>query len=142
MKKYVVLFAFMTSCICSYSQVNRHTVCDSIDSKEAVVLNILASKHGIEYDFSSKKVAFFSGSGGGARKSKEHFLSIYRNVDDNYDATSYFSPRIYIFNKEEKTRADGYDAVIVYGSVKQFPTKRTLIRRLHNQKYWRWRNML
>lgn len=120
-------------CVYSCSHTKRDAMCDSIDSTEAVLLNKLALKHGIEYDFSSKKVAFYTGSGGGARESKEDFLPICRAIviDDEYDSTSYFTPHIYIFDKEEKARTNGYDAVIVYGSVKQFPSKKTLIRRLH-----------
>lgn len=120
-------------CIYTFSQPKRNTMCDSIDFKEAVWLNKLALKHGITYDFTSKKVAFYTGSGAGARKSKGEFLPICRAIDENdeYEPTSYFTPRIYIFNEKEKTKADGYDAVIVYGSVKQFPSKKALIRRLH-----------
>jgi hypothetical protein len=110
-------------------------MCDSIDPKEAVLLNKLALKHGITYDFTFKKVAFYTGSGAGARKSKGDFLPICRAIDedDEYDTTSYFTPRIYIFNEKEKTKADDYDAVIVYGSVKQFPSKKALIRRLQTR---------
>jgi hypothetical protein len=122
------------SCVCSYSQSKRHAVCDSIDSEEAVMLNILAFKHGIRYDFTSKKVAFYTGSGGGARRSKDDFLPICRAIDEDeeYDPISYFTPRIYIFNEKEKARTDGYDAVIIYGSVKQYPSKKSYIRKLRN----------
>ena len=111
--------------------------CDSIDSQEAVLLNVLASKHGIQYDFSAKKVAFYSGSGGGASMCKNDFLHRCRKVDDNYDPMRPDSPRIYIFDATEKSRADGYVAVIVYGSVKQYPTRKTLIRRLHKFRFFR-----
>lgn len=35
--------------------------------------------------------------------------------------------KIYIFDKDERARANGYDAVIVYGSVKQVPSKRVIL---------------
>ncbi len=136
MKRFVIIFLLLVTCIYSCSQPKRNTMCDSIDPKEAVLLNKLALKHGITYDFTFKKVAFYTGPGAGARKSKGDFLPICRAIDedDEYDTTSYFTPRIYIFNEKEKTKADDYDAVIVYGSVKQFPSKKALIRRLHKCK--------
>ena len=133
MRRFAFILLLLMPCIYSFSQSKRNTKCDFIDFKEAVWLNKLALKHGITYDFTSKKVAFYTGSGAGARKSKGEFLPICRAIDENdeYEPTSYFTPRIYIFNEKEKTKADGYDAVIVYGSVKQFPSKKALIRRLH-----------
>lgn len=45
--------------------------------------------------------------------------------------------KIYIFDKkDERARANGYDAVIVYGSVKQVPSKKSYIRRLHRSKFF------
>ena len=125
-------------CIYSCSQPKRNKKCDFIDSKEAVWLNKLALKHGIKYDFTSKNVAFYTGPGGDARRSKYDFLPICRAIDEDgeYNPTSYFTPRIYLFDEEEKSKADGYDAVIVYGSVKQSPSKKALIRRLHRRKFF------
>ena len=134
MKIHFLIFILFIPYANAYSQSREQTTCDSIDCQEAVLLNSLASKYGLNYDFSYKKVAFYSGPGGGARKLKDDFISICRNIDDKYSPTSPFAPRIYIFDETEKVRADGYDAVIVYGSVKQFPTKKTLIRRLHRFK--------
>ena len=110
---------------------------DSINKQEGELLNNIASKSGINFDFAFKKVAFYTGSGGGAQKSKEDFLPICHAlvIYGEDDSTSYFIPHIYIFDKEEKEKANGYDAVIVYGSVKQYPTKKTLIRRLHRFKF-------
>ena len=132
MRRFVFILLLLMQCIYSCSQPKRETMCDYIDSKDAVLLNKLALKHGIKYDFTSKNVAFYTGSGGGARRSKEDFLPICRAIDedDKYDPASYFTPRIYIFNEKEKSQANGYDAAIVYGSVKQFPSKKTIIRRL------------
>lgn len=109
---------------------------DSINKQEAVLLNNIASESGINFDFTFKKIAFYTGPGAGARKSKEDFLPRCHGLvtDDKYDSTSYFIPHIYIFDKEEKEKANGYDAVIVYGSVKQYPSRKALIRRLHRFK--------
>ena len=40
-------------CIYSCSQPKRETMCDSIDSKDAVLLNKLALKHGIKVSVSA-----------------------------------------------------------------------------------------
>lgn len=131
MKKLFSLFTFLILCFYSDSHPPKDTMCDYINDKEAVWLNKLASLHGIEYDFTGKKVAFYTGPGAGARRSKEDFLSKCRNIDEEYNPNAFYTPRIYIFNEEEKKKSDEYDAVIVYGSVKQLPSKKTLIRRLH-----------
>lgn len=137
MKKLFSLFTFLILCFYSDSQSQKDTMCDYINDKEAVWLNKLASLHGIEFDFTGKKVAFYTGSGADARRSKEDFLSKCRNIDDEYNPNAFYTPRIYIFNEEEKKKADEYDAVIVYGSVKQLPSKKTLIRRLHRLRLFR-----
>jgi len=137
MKKLFSLFTFLILCFYSDSQSQKDTMCDYINDKEAVWLNKLASLHGIEYDFTYKKVAFYTGEGAGARRNKEDFLPKCHHIDDGYNPNAFYSPRIYIFNEEEKKKADEYDAVIVYGSVKQFPSKKTLIRRLHRLRLFR-----
>ena len=144
MKRFVFILLFLVPCIYSCSQPKRNTMRDSIGSQEAALLNKLALKHGITFDFTFKKVAFYTGSGAGARRSKGDFLPICRAIDENdeYDSTSYFTPRIYIFDENEKSKADGYDAVIVYGSVKQFPSKKALIRRLHKSKILKFIHLL
>ena len=131
MKKYVILFVFLMSFVYSYSQSNRHTSCDSIDSEEAVWLNIIASKHGVKYDFTSKKVAFYTGSGGGARTNKQRFFSECNSIKKFYPNEIAPLTQFYIFDEKEKARTGGYDAVIIFGSVKQFPSRKALIRRLH-----------
>lgn len=131
MKKLLFLSTFLILCFYSVSHPKRDTMCDYIDDKEAILLNKLASAHGIEYDFTYKKVAFYTGEGAGARRNKEDFLPKCHHIDDGYNPNAFYSPRIYIFNEEEKKKSDEYDAVIVYGSVKQLPSKKTLIRRLH-----------
>lgn len=137
MKKLFSLFTFLILCFYSDSQSQKDTMCDYINDKEAVWLNKLASLHGIEYDFTGKKVAFYTGEGAGARRNKEDFLPKCHHIDDGYNPNSFYTPRIYIFNEEEKKKADEYDAVIVYGSVKQLPSKKTLIRRLHRLRLFR-----
>ena len=83
MKRFVIIFLLLVICIYSCSQPKRNTMCDSIDPKEAVLLNKLALKHGITYDFTFKKVAFYTGPGAGARKSKGDFLPICRAIDED-----------------------------------------------------------
>ena len=136
--KYITFLVIFMCFMNINARSKKSAVSDSITSEEAAILNIVASKHGVKYDFSSKKVAFYTGPGGDARRSKYDFLPICRAIDEDgeYDPTSYFTPRIYLFDEEEKSKADGYDAVIVYGSVKQFPSKKALIRRLHRRKFF------
>ena len=139
-----VIVCLLSSCIPVYASSRdeakskkERLANDSINKQEAALLNNIASKSGINFDFAFKKIAFYTGSGGGARTSKENFLPICRALvtDDEYDSTSYFIPHIYIFDKEEKEKANGYDAVIVFGSVKQYPSRKALIRRLHRFKF-------
>ena len=137
MKKCIFLFIILISCVYSYSQSKRHTACDSIDSEEAVLLNNLASKHEIKYDFTSKKVAFYTGSGGGARTNKQCYFLECNNIKKYYPDAIAPLTKIYIFDEKEKSRTDGYDAVIVYGSVKQYPSKKALIRRLCKYKIFK-----
>ena len=137
MKKLLFLFTFLILCFYSVSHPKRDTMCDYIDDKEAILLNKLASAHGIEYDFTYKKVAFYTGPGAGARTDKRHYFSECGNIKEYYTDALAPMTQIYIFDENEKARAKGYDAVIVYGSVKQFPSKKTLIRRLHRLRLFR-----
>ena len=120
----------------SHSREKGQLVNDTINQQEAVKLNKLASACGLNYDFTHKKVAFYTGSGGGARRDKSRYFG----PVDGHDVKEYnpdviaLCTKIYIFDKDEKARANGYDAVIVYGSVKQFPSKKSYIRRLHRSK--------
>ena len=111
-------------------------MCDSINQKEALLLNNIASTHGLTYDFTLKKVAFYTGPGSGARTNKHSFFSECNRIKKYYPDAIAPMTQIYIFSNEEKSKADGYDAVIVYGSVKQFPSKKALIRRLHRRKFF------
>lgn len=137
MKKYVILFVILMSFVYSYSQSNRHISYDSIDSEEAILLNFLASKHGVKYDFTSKKVAFYTGSGGGARTNKQCFFSECNSIKKFYPNAIAPLTQFYIFEEKEKSQTDGYDAAIVYGSVKQFPSKKKIIRRLHKFRFFK-----
>lgn len=131
MRKSVFILFFGVLCIYSFSQTKRNAMCDYINQEEALLLNNIASTHGLIYDFTLKKVAFYTGSGGGARTNKHSFLSECDNIKKYYPDAIAPMTQIIIFDNEEKSKADGYDAVIVYGSVKQFPSKKALIRRLH-----------
>ena len=59
----------------SYSQGKRQLANDTINQQEAVQLNKLASACRLNYDFTHKKVAFYTGSGGDARRDKSRYFS-------------------------------------------------------------------
>ena len=120
---------------CSFASANGLSECDSINKDEAISLNDIASKLGITYDFTNKKVAFYTGSGGGARTNKQRFFSECDKIRKFYPKAMAPMTQIYIFDEKERSKADGYDAVIVYGSVKQFLSKKKLIRRLHKFRF-------
>ncbi|GEM_PF-3094693 len=151
-KHLLVALVFVLSCSCSYLMGKNHSVDDSISQEEAVLLNNIV-KRGLEcesdfrtvvqvrnrnYDFSGKKVAFYTGPGAGARTNKEHFLSVFEKCcqEESDEQSTPTSIVFYFFDNEEKDRADGYDAVVVYGSVKQYPSKKALIRRLHKIRFF------
>ena len=117
----------------SHSREKGRLVNDTINQQEAVKLNELATICGLNYDFTHKKVAFYTGSGGVARTDKSRYFSACGEIKVDYDTITPLA-KIYIFDKDEKARANGYDAVIVYGSVKQFRSKKAYIRRLHRSK--------
>ena len=87
------------------------------------------SKNDSTFDFTLKKVAFYTGEGADVRSNKLKYIQDYeiwtKDEPNNIPYTI-----MYIFDAAEKKRADGYDAVIVFGTVKPFPSKNKLIRRL------------
>ncbi len=113
---------------------------DIITQEESEILNKVKNFYMknsyCSFDFALKKVAFYTGSGAGARSNKISFFREYTMVTKQ-NPESVPAAQIYVFDETEKARADGYDAVIVYGSVKQFPSKETLIRRLHKFKLFK-----
>ena len=113
-----------------YSQSVR----DSIGQEEGVFLNQIAAELHVKFDFSLKKVAFYTGPGAGARSDKERYFFECQDIKKYYPRSIAPLTMIYVFDNDEKEKANGYDAVIVYGSVKQFPSKKKLVRRLHRSK--------
>ncbi len=109
---------------------------DTINQQEAMRLNKLASACRLNFDFTHKKVAFYTGSGGNARRDKSRYFSECTKLKEYYPDVIGPMTKIYIFDKDERARANGYDAVIVYGSVKQVPSKNSYIRRLHRSKFF------
>ncbi len=107
----------------SYSQGKRQLANDTINQQEAMQLNKLASACRLNFDFTHKKVAFYTGSGGDDRRDKSRYFSECAKLKEYYPDAIGPMTKIYIFDEDEKARANGYDAVIVYGSVKQVPSK-------------------
>ena len=142
--RYLIAFLMMIMPFTfSHSREKGRLVNDTINQQEAVKLNELATICGLNYDFTRKKVAFYTGSGGVARTDKSRYFSACGEIKVDYDTITPLA-KIYILDKDEKVRANGYDAekvrangydaVIVYGSVKQFRSKKAYIRRLHRSK--------
>lgn len=95
-----------------------------LTESEGQRLNVFASKNGIDFfDFVGKKVAFFNSNGGRLMRDKNYYFSV-----EGYGWPSY----LYIFTEEQKQRAKGYDAAIVYGSKRLDKTK-AIIRQIRKQ---------
>ena len=124
------LFILLTLML-SFNRLYAQSVRDSIGQEEGVFLNQIAAELHINFDFSHKKVAFYTGPGAGARSDKERYFLECQDIKNNYPQSIAPMTMIYVFDSDEKKKTNGYDAVIVYGSVKQFPPKKTLVKRLH-----------
>ena len=136
MRCLIAFLMLIMSFTSSYSQGKRQLVNDTINQHEAMQLNKLASACRLNFDFTHKKVAFYTGSGGDARRDKSRYFSECAKLKEYYPDAIGPMTKIYIFDKDERARANGYDAVIVYGSVKQVPSKKSYIRRLHRSKFF------
>ena len=140
--KKCILFLFIFLSVCffspekSFAFSSKEKISDIISPEEGMILNkvhqLLIKKDTsiCSFDFTYKKVAFYTGSGAGARSHKLKYIHLYKCVKEEHPNSIPWT-KIYLFDEEEKKKADGYDAVIVFGSVKQFPSKKRLIRRLH-----------
>lgn len=132
MKKLFVTFILALVSFCSYAQyeitkdstVNQYliTKLDSMGIDDNYILN----KYEVEYfnvkfekergnfNFSNKKVAFFNSPGGSVMTDKvDYFILEKDRLSRSY--TSNFASLI-IFNKQQKEKNGGYDAVVYYWS--------------------------
>lgn len=102
----------------------------ALNNAESSYLNAVFADLKRPYDFSQKKVVFFTGSSGKTISSKQvYFSSEKRKVGAH---TSLNGGQLLIFNETEQKQSGGYDAVIVFWS-KVPPTKKRLIKLLNKQ---------
>ncbi len=124
---YICLHIFMLQdCFCQTSFPDYSN--NVLSENEGVLLNELARLRRIKYDFRQKKVAFFTGNTGYVRVGKECYFQYYNNFHSTYPNSF---PLAYIFLFEDN--CNGYDAAIVFGSLKKKPSKDKIIRCLRRQ---------
>lgn len=79
---------------------------------ESLYLNFIFENSRKDFDFSKKKIGFISGSSGCVkRKKRDYFKQEKDRYIHNYKPTG---GMLYVFDEEQKEKAGGYDAAIVY----------------------------
>lgn len=83
----------------------------TINNDEARFLNLYLADEKNKFDFSSKKIAFVTGSGGSRIGTKNEYFKEIRecNLRNSRIATSFIA-----FTDDEKVNSGGYDAIITY----------------------------
>lgn len=99
---------------------------------EGAYLNEIFETARKDFDFANKKVGFYTGSSGGTKSSKKHYLDMQEkhSVDENYPCDN---GTLYIFNAEQKRDSGGYDAAILYWSKVLLPVQQ-MIKQLNGQQ--------
>ncbi|MBR5783948.1 MAG: hypothetical protein IKY43_02135 [Bacteroidales bacterium] len=121
----IVLFG---SCFCSKKTASEYSYSEEktveyatwLNKEEANELNAIFAAYRNDFDFTDKRVIFFTGSSGKLRSSKEHYFKMQKK----YDNTSYYNRDngyLYIFDADEKEAIGGYDAAIVFWTKEQLP---------------------
>ena len=118
-------FIFMHTC---FGQTND-ILNESLSKKEYEYLNNNLDSSRFSYNFSNKKVAFFSSPGGTVLCSKSDF---FRKDKDNKYVIPFYS--IVIFNDRQKSK-HGYDVAVIFESKNLKPKVSNKLRRLVRNKY-------
>lgn len=86
----------------------------SLNKYEIEYFNAKFQKERQDFDFTDKRIAFFSSSGGGVRRDKKDYFS----TEKDRCLRDYSSNQasLIIFNEQQKQDSGGYDAVIYYWS--------------------------
>ena len=133
---FLFLSIFFFSPVKSFAFCPKENISDIISPEEGMILNkvhqflMKRDTSFCSFDFTYKKVAFYTGEGADVRSHKNKYIEQYELwTEDNQDNIPI--TKIYIFDAAEQKKTGGYDAVIVFGLVKHFPSKKRLIRRLH-----------
>lgn len=97
---------------------------ESLTKKEYEYLNNNLDSSRFSYNFSNKKVVFFSSPGGTVLRSKSDF---FRKGKDNKYVIPFYS--IIIFNNRQKSK-HGYDVAVIYESKNIRPKVSNKLKRL------------
>lgn len=98
-----------------------------LNKEEAAELNAIFEAYRNDFDFTNKRVIFFTGSSGKLRSNKEHYF----RMQKKYDNTSYYNRDngyLYIFNEDQREAIGGYDAAIVFWTKNQLSTEEVMER--------------
>ncbi len=105
--------------------------CLLLTELEGRYFNALYQINELEFNFSGKKMAFFTGSLGKSKSNKKRYFMAERGrLNTNY------SPMLYTFSiphAGQKAESGGYDAAIVYWS-KTLVSIKDVVKRLKEQK--------
>jgi hypothetical protein len=111
--------------------INNEPILNECESK---CLNYLFQKERGLFDFSGKKAAFFRGSGGRIRTTKEWFFNQKKMAVRFYGEISTESPAVQlVFFSEEEAKKIGYD-VVIFLDCKRYIKKKDAIARLKNNE--------
>ena len=137
-KYFIILIISIFICACVndkyYLENGKYSKNDSIDflnMAEGDSLNKIAKIKKEKCDFRLKNVAFFTGEVGSVRVNKYYYFNMWEQFR-KIRLEAYPASTFYLFDAEEREKT-GYYAAIVFGSVKQEPTKKRIIRRLRKR---------
>lgn len=80
---------------------------------DGVYLNKIFETAWKDFDFTNKKIGFFTGSSGIKKSRKEIYFDMHEKHSTNANSPC-DNGTLYIFNTEQKAENGGYDAAIVY----------------------------
>ncbi|WP_044206982.1 hypothetical protein [Flammeovirga sp. OC4] len=122
MKYSIVIIGLVFSYSC-FAQTGK-ILSETLTKNEYKFLNSNLNTEKYTYDFTNKKVAFFSSPGGTVLRSKSDF---FRTEDGITVGVEYFD--IVIFNEKQKAK-HGFDVAVVYGSKNNQPKVSNKLKRL------------
>ncbi|MBD0404085.1 hypothetical protein [Flammeovirga sp. EKP202] len=122
MKYCIVIIGLVFSYSC-FAQAEK-IVSETLTKNEYEFLNSNLNTEKYTYDFTNKKVAFFSSPGGTVLRSKSEF---FRTEDGITVGVEYFD--IVIFNEKQKAK-HGFDVAVVYDSKNNQPKVSNKLKRL------------
>lgn len=102
-----------------------------LNPMEGAYLNKIFETTRKDFDFTNKKIGFFTGSSGNKKSNKDYYFDMYKKhlTNENYPCDN---GTLYIFTDDQKEESGGYDAAIVYWSKFTIPIEK-VIKRLRKQ---------